>query len=249
LLAFIVIAAALWIPQSTGSIAGCIVDSARQPLPGVTVIATGESLRHTTETTKAGCYELKGLAPGSYRVTTRLQGFTNVTRDNVAVAAGSGTPLDVTMNVSGMCDCVLVNLTLAEHVSAADAVLHLRITGPRAGQPPGATYYQHAATVLHAVKSAGSPESTIPLVQDQTSGAPDPYDRNQEMVAFLRSAQGLGFAIVNGNPALNSGKQQTAMVFLVRDGQIIDAPTKFSRYIGATLESFMYDLRPGVRAK
>jgi hypothetical protein len=29
--------------QQTGSIAGCIVDAMRQPLPGVAVAATGES--------------------------------------------------------------------------------------------------------------------------------------------------------------------------------------------------------------
>src|SRR5436190_24101682 len=123
--------------QQTGSIAGCIVDAMHKPLPGVTVVARGESVRGTIETNTLGCYNLKGLAPGAYRVTARLLGFTNVTRDNVRVSANAPASLDLTMSVSGKCDCPAVQRTLAERVQEADAVYHVRILGPMAGQPEG----------------------------------------------------------------------------------------------------------------
>ena len=44
MLASIVLVSASWIAQATGSIAGCIMDPMRQPLPGVTVVAAGRVL-------------------------------------------------------------------------------------------------------------------------------------------------------------------------------------------------------------
>lgn len=245
----IVLASALHLgaqtPAATGVIAGCIVDRTERRLPGVTVAATGEGRRHTTEADKSGCYELKGLTPGSYRVTARLPGFTNVTRDNVVVTPGPVTGLDLTMNVSSICECVLLTGTLADHFKRADAVLHVRITGPASGQPMPSEYYRHAAAVLHALKhlSGGTPPATVSLLEHQANAAPGPYDVDQELVAFLRSVRADEFAIVNGDRGLIVNNQKHAMVFLVRDGQIVDAPTEFSRYIGATLDSFMYELR------
>jgi len=238
-------ASSLAASQQTGSIAGCIVDAMRQPLPGVTVAATGESVRGTTETNTLGCYNLKGLAPGTYRLTVRLAGFGNVTRDKVAVTPAAPASVDLTMQVSPLCDCPLVTRTLAEHVAAAAAVLHVRITGPQGGQPEGAWYYQHAAAVLHTIKAASELPSTIALQQDQSNGMPLPYDVDVEMVALLEPSQG-AYRIVNANPSVgNSG----TMVFLVRDGRIVQAPAEFSRYVGMTLDSFMYELRTAAAAR
>jgi Carboxypeptidase regulatory-like domain len=220
----LLLSAVTWL-QPTGSITGCIVDSMHAPLPGVTVVARGESVRGTTETNTLGCYNLKGLTPGAYRVTVRLQGFTNVTRDNVTVAAGAPTSLDLTMSVSHDCDCVVVKRTLADHVHEADSVLHVRIAGPKAGQPPGAATYEHKAVVLHVIKGSADPMSTIGLAQDQTSGSPDPYDVDDEMVVF-------------------QAQSSTTLVFPVRDGRIVSAPTpEFSKYAGMTLDAFLYELR------
>ena len=209
--------------QATGSIAGCIVDPVHRPMPGVTVVGRGVAVRGTTETNTKGCYNLKGLPPGPYRVTVRLLGFTNVTRDNVNVAADTPASLDLTMSASPICECVNVTKTVAEHVRDADAILHVRIAGPMAGQPPGATSYQHKAVVLHVIKGAAEPMSTIGLAQEQASGSPDPYDVDDEMVIFQR--------------------ESAVMVFPVRDGRIAGTPAEFSKYTGTTLDSFLYELR------
>ena len=212
--------------QATGSIAGCIVDPMHKALPGVTVVARGESVRGTTETNTLGCYNLKGLPAGAYRVTARLLGFTNVTHDKTNVSAGAAASLDLTMSVSPICDCPAVQRTLARRVQEADAVYHVRIIGPMAGQPEGATSYEHKAVVLHVVKGPAEPRSTIPLAQDQTSGSPDPYNVDDEMVVF-------------------QGKSSTTLVFPVRDGQIVSAPAEYSKYVGSTLDAFLYELRAG----
>ena len=226
--------------QPTASIAGCIVDAAHKPLPGVTVAATGESVRGTTESNTQGCYNLKGIPPGKYRVTARLTGFTNVTRDNVNVTVDAAASLDLAMLVSSPCDCVHVERTVAQRIAAADAVVHVRITGPQGGQPEGAPYYQHAALVLHTIKGPAELPKTIPVQQDQTSGNPPPWDADYEMVAFLEAAQGGAFRIakIDGSRTL---------AFTVRDGQITTAPTEFSKYVGTTLDSFLYELRTASR--
>ncbi len=231
--------------QATGSIAGCIMDATGRRLPGVTVVATGESARHTTEANTTGCYEIKAVTPGPYRVTARLVGFNNVTRDNVAVAGGSPTSLDLTMSISPICECVRVTGSLAQALKEADAVLHLRIAAPTGRGTSASIYYRHSATVLHAIKAASDSGTTVALLQNQRSGASLPYDADQELVAFLRSVPGKGYTIINGDPGLVIGNEKYALVFLVRDGQIVDAPTAFSRYIGTTVDSFMYELRAG----
>lgn len=231
--------------QATGSITGCIVDAMHKPLPGATLVATGESVRGTTEANTLGCYNLKGLPPGKYRVTARFPGSTNVTQDNVTVPARDGAPRDFTLKTSGRCECVIVRGSLADVMKQSDAVLHVRITGPLEGQREGSEYYQHAATVLHSIKFPGlAAPATVPLLQDQAAGSPVPYDVDQEMVVFLRSFEKRGFVIVNGAIELNrDNKEKAALVFAVRDGQIVETPSDFSKYVGTTLDSFLYELR------
>jgi len=246
----IVLLAAGATAQATGSIAGCIVDPMHQPLPGVTVVGRGVAVRGTTETNTKGCYNLKGLPPGPYRVTVRLPGFTNVTRDNVNVAADTPASLDVTMSVSPICECIQVGgSTLADLVKAADAVVHLRIAGPLGGQPPGSRNYQHAAAVLHALKGVPPDVRTIPLLQNQLSGAPLPYDVDDEMVAFLRSVGDNGYSIINDDPGLSVSGQKVVLLFQIRDGQVTATPKEFSKYTGTTLDSLLYELRAAVEAR
>jgi len=77
--------------QGNAELAGCVSDTMAQRLPGATVVATGGGVRRTTEADTSGCYELKGLPSGSYRVTTRLPAFDNLTHDDVHVAAATVT--------------------------------------------------------------------------------------------------------------------------------------------------------------
>lgn len=63
-----------------------------QRLSGVTVVAKSGRVQLTTTADAGGCYELQDLRSGSYRVTARLPGFDNVTRDGVKIVTGSVAP-------------------------------------------------------------------------------------------------------------------------------------------------------------
>jgi carboxypeptidase family protein len=236
----LLLASALLGPQATGSLAGCVKDAQGQVVPGASIAATGETVRHTTETNALGCYTIKSMAPGMYRVTARLTGFINTTRDKVNVAANAPTSLDLTLNVSPVCECVEIAGPLENVFKQADAVLHLRILGPMGGQSVVPTSYQHSAAVVHVLKGPDPDVRRIPLLQNQKSGAPIPFDVDDEMIVFVRSTNN-GFAIINDDPGLSAGKK--AMLFRVKDGQVVEAPSEFAKYVGMSLDAFIYELR------
>jgi hypothetical protein len=253
ILAVVLAAAVMAAPQESGtagSIVGCMSDML-QRLPGVTVAAVGSGVKRTTVADSAGCYELKDLPPASYRVTARLEGFDNVTRDRVVVAPSTPTRLDLKTQVSAICECVRAVGSLADFRDRADAVLHVRLSDsePAPSTPRG--YYRHSATVIEAVKQpAGPGAATIFVLQNQRSGTPDPYDVGQELVAFL-SSDSNGFFITNDEPglAVPTGSVDHSMVFLVWDDRIQRAPPEFSRYVGTTIRSFLEELRARSRRR
>jgi Carboxypeptidase regulatory-like domain len=168
----IVLAAAVTLdsqaPGATGSIVGCAFDVSGERLPGVTVLGKAGGVEQSTVTDDRGCYELRDLPPGAYRVTARFQGFDNVTRDRFGVAASTPSRLDFTMQVSRICECVRVAGSLAEHRVHAEAVLHMRLSesDPAASTPRG--YYRHSATVLAALKEPeGGRPGRVYVTQNQ----------------------------------------------------------------------------------
>ena len=84
-------------PSSGGSLVGCASDAMAQRLPGVAVVAKSGRVQLTATADASGCYELKDLPSGSYRVTARLPGFDNVTRDGLNIVTGSVARLDFAM--------------------------------------------------------------------------------------------------------------------------------------------------------
>jgi hypothetical protein len=193
------------------------------------------------------------LPIGSYRVTVRLPGFDNATRDGVTIAVRSVERLDFAMGPSGICECVRESWsTLAELWDHADAVLDVRL---RASEPQPRTqvgYYRHAATVLHALKKpTGALPNPVIVIQNQTSAAPGPYDIDQELVMFLRSSGSGEFVIIDDNPglAIPRGSYDPAIVFLVQGGHIQRAPPDFSRHVGMRVDGFLKELRALSRNK
>jgi hypothetical protein len=226
-----------------GSLAGCILDASGQRLPGVTILAQLPGVRRTTEADTKGCYEMKDLGPGSYRVIARLRGFTPVTRNRVIVAPGTATRLDWVMRVSGICECVKIGGSLSERVTYAGAVFHVRIVEPDLTQPQPDGFYRQSAQVLNVLKRSDSIRSaTISFLQN-LSGLTDPFEVGEELVAFFESSNG-PFTIINDNPGLNIGDaDHMSMVFRVRDGKIQDAPSDLRNYVGMRLDAFLEELR------
>ncbi|HWK09071.1 MAG TPA: carboxypeptidase-like regulatory domain-containing protein, partial [Vicinamibacterales bacterium] len=95
---------------TTGSISGTITDQQKGVLPGVTVtvrqVETG--LERTQVTDEHGRYRVLDLAPGPYRLTAELTGFTPVVRDQLQVAIGKDVLVDVELSVGGLSEQVTV---------------------------------------------------------------------------------------------------------------------------------------------
>jgi hypothetical protein len=243
----------LQVPPTSGSLVGCITDTMQQRLPRVTVVAKAGRVQLTTTADAGGCYELRDLPTGSYRVTARLAGFDNVTRDGVKIAAGNVAHLDVAMHVSAICECVrLGGTTLAEQWNHADAVLHVRLSASESQATTPVGYYRHIATVIDVLKKpAASLQMPAFVLQNQRSAAPGPYDIDQELIVFLRSSGSNAFTITNDEPGLAAptGNDDPAIAFLIQDGRIQRAPSELSRYVGMPLDAFLRELRalPGAR--
>jgi hypothetical protein len=224
-----------------------------QPLPGVTVVAKSGRLQWTSTADDGGCYELKDLPSGSYRVTARLAGFDNVTRDGVNIVTGSVARLDFAMRVSAICECVrLGGTTLAEQWGHADAVLHVRLSASESQPTTPAGYYRHVATVIDALKKPAAPlKVPVFVLQNQRSAAPGPYDIDQELVLFLKAWQSSEFMITNDEPglAVPTGSSDPAIAFLIQNGHIQRAAPEFSRYVGMPLDAFLGELRALGRGK
>jgi carboxypeptidase family protein/TonB-dependent receptor-like protein len=95
LLAWLSVAASAQSPA--GSIVGQVVDAAGLAVPGVTVTIQGLDITETFTTDIEGRYRFLELAPGPYKVTSALQGFTTNVRERVVVDVGQTVDLPVRM--------------------------------------------------------------------------------------------------------------------------------------------------------
>ena len=91
-----------------GSISGTVKDEQGGVLPGVTVTAQGLDATHTFTTEGGGEYRFLNLAPGPYKVTAMLAGFTTVVREDVIVAVGRGVDLPLALKIATVAETITV---------------------------------------------------------------------------------------------------------------------------------------------
>ncbi|HEY7113566.1 MAG TPA: TonB-dependent receptor, partial [Thermoanaerobaculia bacterium] len=94
---------------NTGGIDGKVVDEQGGVLPGVSVTVTGVGAPQTVYSDARGEFHVVNLSPGVYTVTTALQGFSTVNRENVTVALGRNTELTIPMKLSSVAATVTVS--------------------------------------------------------------------------------------------------------------------------------------------
>lgn len=96
--------------QTTGSIAGVVVDAQGAAVPGASVTATHSEtgVTRTVVTNAAGLYQLTALPVGDYGVIVELAGFTRVEISDVTVRLSETTALDATMRVAGVTETVTI---------------------------------------------------------------------------------------------------------------------------------------------
>jgi hypothetical protein len=87
-----------------GSIIGTVTDSTGAVVDSAQIKAlnTGTTVSSTTETNQSGNYQLTQLLPGTYKVTFSKQGFQSFVQENVTVAVGQSSPLNVPLQVGAM---------------------------------------------------------------------------------------------------------------------------------------------------
>lgn len=234
---------------ASGRLVGCVSDVNAQATPGVTVIAKRDGVAWTTVADRAGCFELTGLDAGLYRVTARLLGFDNTTRDRVIISPDTATRIDFSLRVSPVCECVSVPMpaTLRDAWLWADVVVYLRVLGPA---PEGRTsdgpfrYYVHRATILQVLKRSPvgwpDPTTTLDVLEYQGNAAPAPYDPGRELLIFSKSADPRALLI-------GGCCGHVELAFAIDQDRIDAAPPQFSDYVGMPIETLLDRLRSVMR--
>jgi hypothetical protein len=112
LVALTVLLSGLAIAQvQTGSILAKANDAQGAVVPGVTVTISSPVLvsgTMTSTTDAGGACRFPSLPPGVYAVKMELQGFQSVIRENIIVAVGQTTPVDLQMSVATLQESVTV---------------------------------------------------------------------------------------------------------------------------------------------
>ncbi len=85
---------------SSGTLRGRVTDPTGAVIPQATITATGANGQKTTAVTdNQGAYELKGLSPGNYTVSTAAKGFAVSTEQNVAISAAQVQQFDIALEI------------------------------------------------------------------------------------------------------------------------------------------------------
>lgn len=115
--------------QTTGSIAGTVVDPNGAVIPNATVIVRGESGQEFTVTTSDnGTYRIPAVSNGLYTVTIATMGFKKSVTSNVKVDVGLPTTVDAALEVGGQDQIVEIN-SGGEVLQTETAAITRNITG------------------------------------------------------------------------------------------------------------------------
>jgi hypothetical protein len=148
--------------QTTGSIAGTVVDQSGAVVPNATVVIKGESGQEFTVTTnESGLYRVPSVPSGLYTVTvTTTTGFKTFVTSNVKVDIGQPTTVDAALEVGGKEQVVEVT-TGGEVLQTGTATVGTTITGRQITETPIASRDALDLILkLPGVASAGAPRSS-----------------------------------------------------------------------------------------
>ena len=92
----------------SGTIAGIVHDEQGAVLPGVTVTLSGVDRSATFVTEADGRFRFLDLPPGTYKLTSDLQGFSRMVHEGITVIVGSNVDIPVTMKVAAVQETLTV---------------------------------------------------------------------------------------------------------------------------------------------
>ena len=95
---------------TTGSISGTITDSQKSVIPGVSIVVTqvDTGAQRTQVSDDHGRYRVLDVSPGTYQVQAELSGFQTVVRNQLIVAIGKDTLVDIEMKIGGLSEQLTV---------------------------------------------------------------------------------------------------------------------------------------------
>jgi hypothetical protein len=227
--------------QGTSVIAGCVTGDG-SPLPAATITIMAPGTRIMLQADQQGCYQMS-VPAGRYRITARLTGFDNVTRDRVRVAAGQLVRVDLATRLSAICECFTTPTTLRHLFAFADAVAYLRILNIETLLPPRHALFTQTAQVIEVLKihdAMSSRGSTLTFSQEQVSGTPEPYVPGEEYVLFLRWWPTERMLVATSN--FHEGNH-TATMFVVEGGIVTRSPPSLAQFTGKPVEFLLAELR------
>lgn len=132
--------------ETTGSIEGFVKDSAGAVVPNITVTistaksaasgttttGTGTGFRRSLTTNAEGFFRLLQIPPGTYDViTTESSGFGEARYENVTVAIGQNTQLEIVVNPAGSSNTVNVAVSDAPPVDTTNSAIQTTINAQK----------------------------------------------------------------------------------------------------------------------
>ncbi len=115
--------------QTTGSIAGTVVDQNGAIVPNATVVVTGEGGQEFTVVTSAnGTYRIPAVQNGIYTVTVSVAGFKKYVATNVKVDVGTPSTVDAALQVGDVSQVVEIT-SGGEVLQTETATVSTTITG------------------------------------------------------------------------------------------------------------------------
>ena len=138
ILSLFILAASLSIwaaPQA--SLSGKVMNPSGALIPSaqVTIAAQGSNLKQTALTDSEGSYTFAALAPGTYRIEARQEGFRPLTQSGVVLEPGQALELDLRIELGEQTTAVTVTES-SLHIETADTTLGDKLGSPKISSVP-----------------------------------------------------------------------------------------------------------------
>jgi Carboxypeptidase regulatory-like domain/TonB dependent receptor-like, beta-barrel len=152
---FAIVALPVLAQETTGRIAGRIIDAQSLAIPGATVTATGPQGAKTAISDGEGRFTIPFLTPGTYAVRAELQGFRGVEQRAVNVGLGQTAELSFKLEVGGLTETVEVT-TAASLVDTTSTTIGAVISTDAIDQVPVGRRFADVMYLAAGVSSSGT---------------------------------------------------------------------------------------------
>ena len=185
--------------ETTGGIEGYVKDAAGAVVPNVTVTittasgtasgttttGTGAGFRRTVTTNEEGFFRLVQVPPGTYNVvTTATSGFGESRYENVTVAIGQNTQLEITVNPGSNVNTIDVSVSDAPPVDTTNSAIQTSINAQKIELLPKSTGF---TSLLKTVPGTRPESRTGGFSVDGASGGENVFVLDGQEVTNYRT--------------------------------------------------------------